>query len=130
MPRRHVASIVWLSDPQQAVQPTADDAARPHDPADGQTHWQVQAVRHDASRLTLRPTALSGGVLRGTHPTLGDCSIPLAGLDRLLLGDAVSSSTASPAYAGWTLKHAGQSAAGRVPRVGTITTPNNEPAEE
>lgn len=132
VPRSHVAVIVWLSDqPEAADSPDAVDPQPASQAAlDTWAAFRVQAVGADGSRLTFIPDELAGGLLRGTSDVLGPCSVALSGLHRLLLGsDAEAASTRlPPPYLQWTLRpFSGTAAPSRIPRVGTITSPGDDP---
>ena len=92
IPRDVVSQILRLPSPQ-------DDAATAAQDADG----TVQVVLRDRTILRLRPTAVAGGVLRGTHRLLGSCELQLAEVDVMLIHEALS---LPPPTIDWPLRNA------------------------
>jgi thiol-disulfide isomerase/thioredoxin len=109
IPRHNIARIIWLSeDPDEDDDADAEEAA--HDAAtigDGApppaSKLQVQAVCNNGVRLTFHPEQFAAGVLTGASALLGACSVPVADIDQLYVGDAIADAAQALDYSTWRL---------------------------
>ena len=100
-PRRQVVRVIWLH--PDVPRPDGDEAPPPEPEPEGIV---VQGVGPDGRRMTLVADRVEGDVLRGRSRALGDATIDLARMDRVLLGAAVGRDAPERPYFQWTLKPA------------------------
>ncbi len=101
IPRDRVAQIIWLHrDPNSDPAPASDRIVTDAEPDDSGT-LRVQAIRLDDTRLTFDFTELADGTLIGHNEVVGQCSVRLTQIDRLLLGDAIEHSLSDSPLAAW-----------------------------
>lgn len=92
IPRAQVAFITWLHEGEgenSRVTPAIQD--------------QVQGVQGDGIRVTFVPTNITGTMLSGTNPVLGDVQVDLNALDELLIGDMVQREASRLSFHRWKL---------------------------
>lgn len=110
--RRYIAWIVWLAErPADSGEDNAN--ATP-------VEMRVQANRRDGLRLTMHGPGVEQGVLRGSNPVFGECQIPVAEVDALLLNGAIDEGAIDEAAArspfdDWRLEDSSASAASTSP---------------
>ena len=106
IPLATIKRIVWLEEVDGETVST--EATEPVDVEieEGQFDAQVMAVFRDSLRLTFEPLAAKDDVLKGQSLLLGQCSVPLAEIDVLYLGDEIAAQRRSGTLAAWRLVNA------------------------
>jgi thiol-disulfide isomerase/thioredoxin len=110
------------SDPSEPAQPTdpaqpsdpaqPTDPAKPADSAEAQDPVQIasndvyQIILEQGARVSIVPESVDADELKGTHPQLGECSLPWSSVVRISLGDAIAVDASQNRYGKWKLQHA------------------------
>jgi thiol-disulfide isomerase/thioredoxin len=119
IPRRTISQIIWLHpDPKDSGVPEADAAATDNaEPSMSLVRW----VQKGGVKLSVQPTSLVDGTLRGNHPLLGECQATLSELHALYLGAGMEQEDADSQFADWALT------AARVPKAFSEEAGGNSP---
>ena len=104
------------SDPTDPTDPSGKqektDPAKPADSAEAQDPVQIasndvyQIILEQGARVSIVPESVDADELKGTHPQLGECSLPWSSVVRISLGDAIAVDASQNRYGKWKLQHA------------------------
>jgi thiol-disulfide isomerase/thioredoxin len=99
-----------LTDPTEPSQPTdpaqSADSAEPQVPAPIASNDVYQIILEQGARVSIVPESVDSEELKGTHPQLGECSLPWSSVVRISLGDAIAVDASQNRYGKWKLQHA------------------------
>ena len=90
-----------LTDPAQSA-----DSAEPQVPAPIASNDVYQIILEQGARVSIVPESVDAEELKGTHPQLGECSLPWSSVVRISLGDAIAVDASQNRYGKWKLQHA------------------------
>lgn len=65
-----------------------------------------QIILEQGARVSIQPETVDGEHLKGTHPQLGECSLPWSSVVRISLGDAIAVDASQNRFGKWKLQHA------------------------
>jgi thiol-disulfide isomerase/thioredoxin len=82
----------------ETVSVTASIAANPSD--------VYQIILEQGSRISIVPEAIEGDTLKGTHPSLGPCTLKWGQVSRIVLGDSIRIDASRGRYGKWKLQNA------------------------
>ncbi|MCE2785881.1 MAG: TlpA family protein disulfide reductase [Pirellula sp.] len=104
------------NDPTESTQPTeptqptdpaqSADSAEPQVPAPIASNDVYQIILEQGARVSIVPESVDSEELKGTHPQLGECSLPWSSVVRISLGDAIAVDASQNRYGKWKLQHA------------------------
>jgi thiol-disulfide isomerase/thioredoxin len=98
------------NDPTEPAQPTdpaqSTDSAEPQVPAPIASNDVYQIILEQGARVSIVPESVDAEELKGTHPQLGECSLPWSSVVRISLGDAIAVDASQNRYGKWKLQHA------------------------
>ncbi len=107
---KNVAEVIWLQEaPAIAATtlPSLDDAS-PADIATPDSNrdplFQISTVT--GTRFSIHPSNVQEGVLKGVHPILGECSVPLDSIMSIALGNDTSEDANRNRFSKWKLMNA------------------------
>jgi len=96
--------------PTEPTQPTdpaqSADSAEPQVPAPIASNDVYQIILEQGARVSIVPESVDAEELKGTHPQLGECSLPWSSVVRISLGDAIAVDASQNRYGKWKLQHA------------------------
>jgi thiol-disulfide isomerase/thioredoxin len=96
--------------PTEPAQPTdpaqSADNAEPQVPAPIASNDVYQIILEQGARVSIVPESVDAEELKGTHPQLGECSLPWSSVVRISLGDAIAVDASQNRYGKWKLQHA------------------------
>ena len=95
------------TDPTQPTDPAQSaDSAEPQVPAPIASNDVYQIILEQGARVSIVPESVDAEELKGTHPQLGECSLPWSSVVRISLGDAIAVDASQNRYGKWKLQHA------------------------
>jgi thiol-disulfide isomerase/thioredoxin len=65
-----------------------------------------QIILAQGSRISIVPEAIEGDTLKGTHPSLGPCTLKWGQVSRIVLGDSIRIDASRGRYGKWKLQNA------------------------
>jgi len=65
-----------------------------------------QIILEQGSRISIVPEAIEGDTLKGTHPSLGPCTLKWGQVSRIVLGDSIRIDASRGRYGKWKLQNA------------------------
>ncbi|MFZ4470588.1 MAG: TlpA family protein disulfide reductase, partial [Pirellula sp.] len=80
--------------------------AEPQVPAQIASNDVYQIILEQGARVSIVPESVDAEELKGTHPQLGECSLPWSSVVRISLGDAIAVDASQNRYGKWKLQHA------------------------
>lgn len=104
---KNVAEVIWLAPPPELAPKdptTLDTNSNPQPQVESPLACQV--VMELGTVLSIVPESIAEGQIRGKHPQLGECKLPLPNCSRILFGDEIASYARASQYSKWALRHA------------------------
>lgn len=91
---------------QETNQGTANTDSGESTPAQSTLGDVYQVHLEQGARVSIRPVSVDAESLKGTHPQLGECSLPWNSIVRISLGDAIAADASLNRFGKWKLQHA------------------------
>ena len=123
---KNIAELVWLepvpvdpakAEPNSKSETGADSTPEPEAaenevaqpatvpiPANPSDVYQI--ILEQGSRVSIVPEAIEGDTLKGTHPSLGPCTLKWGQVSRIVLGDSIRIDASRGRYGKWKLQNA------------------------
>jgi peroxiredoxin len=106
---KNIAEIVWLEPTPPTDADTDESAAKAtftDSPPALQSQGLYQVILEQGSRVSIAPDRVDAESLSGSHPVLGQCTLPWSNITRLVLGNAIRIDSARSRFGKWKLQNA------------------------